>query len=540
MQDQKKTKAQLVGELAELRQRLSELDGSVRTPVPREAPHNVERRRVKERRAAEVRYHDLFDDAPDMFLSVDPETTTIQVCNQTLATASGYTKEEIVGRPIFDLYHPDYTEDVQESLRSLMETGEVPDAELQLQRWDGSKIDVLVKVSAVRDEQGKVRYSRSVLRDITERKKTEQALLESEELFRQIAEAVRVIFFVVDHTNYSALYVNPAYEEIWGRTCESLYQEPTSWLDAVVSEDRERVNEAFEEQRRTGKFSEEFRITRPDGSIRWIFDRVFPIRNPKGEVYRIVGVAEDITERKRAEETREQAVEALTTSRARLRKLAARLQEVREEERIALARELHDELGQILTAAQMDLGWIRSHAPPDSPKLMRRIREAVKLLKEGVDTVQELSSELRPPALDVVGLQDVLADQVVRFGQRAQLDAEVDLGESAWPLRPAAQTVVFRIVQEALTNVARHARASRVRLDARCSGGRLLLALRDDGIGIGERELEAGDSLGLVGMAERALSIGGSLEIRRPPEGGTDVVLEVPLSATGAEREVGR
>ena len=412
MQDQKKTKAQLVGELAELRQRLSELDGSVRRPVPREAPHNVERRRVKERRAAEVRYHDLFDNAPDMFLSVDPETTTIQVCNQTLVTASGYTKEEIVGRPIFDLYHPDYAEDVQESLRSLMEAGEVPDAELQLQRRDGSNIDVLVKVSAVRDEQGRIRYSRSVLRDITERK--------------------------------------------------------------------------------------------------------------------------------RAEETRERAVEALTTSRERLRKLAARLQEVREEERIALARELHDELGQILTAAQMDLGWIRSHAPPDSPKLMHRIREALKLLKEGVDTVQELSSELRPPALDVVGLQDVLADQVVRFGQRAQLDAEVDLGEGAWPLRPAAQTAVFRIVQEALTNVARHARASRVRLDARCSGGRLVLALRDDGIGIGEQELEAGDSLGLVGMAERALSIGGSLEIRRPPEGGTDVVLDVPLSATGAEREVGR
>ena len=450
-----------------------------------------------------------------MFLSVDPETTTIQVCNQTLATASGYTKEEIVGRPIFDLYHPDYTEDVQESLRSLMETGEVPDAELQLQRWDGSKIDVLVKVSAVRDEQGKVRYSRSVLRDITERKKTEQALLESEELFRQIAEAVRVIFFVVDHTNYSALYVNPAYEEIWGRTCESLYQEPTSWLDAVVSEDRERVNEAFEEQRRTGKFSEEFRITRPDGSIRWIFDRVFPIRNPKGEVYRIVGVAEDITERKRAEETRE-------------------------EERIALARELHDELGQILTAAQMDLDWISSHAPPDSPQLMRRIREALKLLKEGVDTVQELSSELRPPALDVVGLPDVLADQVVRFGERAQVDAEVDLGGGDWPMCPAAQTAVFRIVQEALTNVARHAKASRVRLGARSSGDRLFLTLRDDGIGIGERELEAGDSLGLVGMAERALSIGGSLEIRRPPEGGTDVVLEVPLSAPGAEREVGR
>ena len=411
MKDQEKTKAQLVGELAELRQRLSELDGSVPGQVPWEATHNVERRRAKERRAAELRYHDLFDNAPDMFLSVDSETTTIQVCNQTLATALRYTKEEIVGRPIFNLYHPDCTEDVHTAFRTFLETGEVRDAELQLKRSDGSKIDVLVNVSAVRDEQGKIRYGRSVLHDITERRKAEQA--------------------------------------------------------------------------------------------------------------------------------RERAVEKLTTSRASLRKLAARLQEVREEERIALARELHDELGQILTAAQMDLGWISSHAPPDSPQLMRRIREALKLLKEGVDTVQELSSELRPPALDVVGLPDVLADQVVRFGERAQLDAEVDLGEGDWPMFPAAQTAVFRIVQEALTNVARHAKASRVRLGARSSGDRLFLTLRDDGIGIGEQELEAGDSLGLVGMAERALSIGGSLEILRSPEGGTDVVLEVPLSDTGAEPEAG-
>ncbi len=232
----------------------------------REAPGNVERRRVKERRAAELRYHDLFDNAPDMLLSADSETTEIQVCNQTLATALGYTKEEVVGRPIFDLYHPDCAEDVHTAFRTFMETGEVRNAELQLKRRDGSKIDVIVNVSAVRDERGKIRYSRSVWRDITERKQ--------------------------------------------------------------------------------------------------------------------------------AEEARERAMEELTTSRASLRKLAARLQEVREEERTALARELHDELGQILTAAQMDLGWIRSHAPPDPPELMDRIREAVKLLKEGVDSVQKLSSQL--------------------------------------------------------------------------------------------------------------------------------------------------
>ena len=166
-----------------------------------------------------------------------------------------------------------------------------------------TKAQLLKELNALRKEVADWREAES------ERKQAERALRESEELFREIAEAVRDIFFVVDHKNYSVLYVNPAYETIWGRTCESLFQEPSSWIDAIFSEDREQVNAAFEEQQRTGKFNEEFRITRPDGSIRWIHDRVFPIRYPKGEVYRLVGIAEDITERKRAEEELRESTE---------------------------------------------------------------------------------------------------------------------------------------------------------------------------------------------------------------------------------------
>jgi PAS domain S-box-containing protein len=136
-------------------------------------------------------------------------------------------------------------------------------------------------------------------------------LRESEERFRQMAETTHDIFWVTDPKTAEMLYVSPAYKEIFGRTCASVYEHPGSWLDAVHPEDRERVNAALEKQVQGQPTDEEYRIMRPDGSVRWIWDRSFPIRNGAGEVYRITGIAEDITEHKRAEEALRHKVEQL-------------------------------------------------------------------------------------------------------------------------------------------------------------------------------------------------------------------------------------
>ena len=136
----------------------------------------------------------------------------------------------------------------------------------------------------------------------TERRRDEEALQESEERFRQMAENVREVIFLVDHQNYGVMYANSAYEEIWGRTRESLYEQPASWLEAVHQDDRERVYAALEVQQVTGNFAEEFRIVRPDGSVRWVQDDVYQIHDDAGKIYRLVGTALDITDRKLAEE----------------------------------------------------------------------------------------------------------------------------------------------------------------------------------------------------------------------------------------------
>ncbi|MBI4552731.1 MAG: GAF domain-containing protein [Candidatus Latescibacteria bacterium] len=150
-----------------------------------------------------------------------------------------------------------------------------------------------------------------IARNVTRRKRVEERLKESERRFRQIAETVREVFWMSDSQKSEMIYISPAYEGVWGRTCQSLYEQPFSFLDAVHPDDRERVLRAIEQQRRGENTSEEYRIIRPDGSIRWVWDRGFPIKDSSGNVYRVTGIAEDITERKQAEEVLHRAHDEL-------------------------------------------------------------------------------------------------------------------------------------------------------------------------------------------------------------------------------------
>ena len=415
MKDQDKTKEQLIHELETMRQRVTELE-----QVETQYKGTLESLEQSGRT-----YYDLYDNAPDMFVFVDAKTANIIRCNQTVVQTLGYTREEIIGDSIFERYHPDCIENAHKVFQSFVETGEVHDAELALKRKDGTKIDVSLNVSSIRDEEGNALYGRfvwrditrhkraekalrrsetryrtlfgesrdavymntregkildvnqasldllgysrdeligmnvrklyvhpedrsvfqreierkgsvrdydlkfrrkdgaqidclvtstvrravdgkvlgyqGIIRDITEQMKAEKALHESEQRFRQLAENLREVFWLSSLDGRQIYFINPAYEEIWGRSRESLIAQPESWLDAVHLEDREEVLANFERQSR-GEFVEyEYRIVRPDGEVRWIEAHVFPVRNEEGEIYRCAGSAQEITKRKRAE-----------------------------------------------------------------------------------------------------------------------------------------------------------------------------------------------------------------------------------------------
>lgn len=232
-------------------------------------------------------------------------------------------------------------------------------------------------------------------------------------------------------------------------------------------------------------------------------------------------IMRDITRRKQFED-------ALKASQRELRELSARVLEAREEEKAHIARELHDELGQLLTALKMDLGWLRERLPAD-PELAARAAEMGALLDRTVGSTRRISADLRPLMLDDLGLADAAAWLVEDFAKRSGVACRIDVSEDLQGVSRAVATAVYRAVQESLTNIARHSGAKNAWVVLGATDGVVHVEIEDDGRGIASEDLAKSRSLGLKGMRERIAFLGGSLDIGRAPRGGTRLRLTVPL-----------
>jgi len=231
---------------------------------------------------------------------------------------------------------------------------------------------------------------------------------------------------------------------------------------------------------------------------------------------------------------RKQAEIDLRNSRDQLRALAAKLQSVREEERKLITRDIHDELGQALTGFKMDLAWIRARLATEDAssrsQILQKIAEMGALVDNTANTIRKLCTELRPGILDDLGLTAAIEWQAREFTKRTGIRCAVTTQAEKLALDPNQTTAAFRIFQEILTNVARHAQASRVNVRLESTGKELVLEASDNGRGIRETEIGGTKSLGLVGMRERALLLGGALELRGVPGKGTTVTVRLPKS----------
>jgi len=245
---------------------------------------------------------------------------------------------------------------------------------------------------------------------------------------------------------------------------------------------------------------------------------------------RILVINSDITERTRGEA-------ALILQREQLRALAERLQWVREEDRKKVARELHDQIGQILTAIKMDMTWITRHLPQTETAALARLAESIQLLNDGVKTVRTICSGLRPGVLDDLGLAAAIEWQAGEFASRNGIQCEVTVPPVDLHLDGDRATATFRIFQECMTNVIRHAQAKSVHVDLVQEDENILLVVQDDGIGFIESGLSNGlGSLGLLGMKERAQFCGGNVHIASSPGNGTRVTVRVPVDTPRDER----
>ncbi len=391
-----------------------------------------------------------------------------------------------------------------------------------------------------------------------ERWQAEEALRHSEERFRQLAENIREVFWLSNLEKTKIIYVSPGYEAIWGRTCESLYASPQNWLEAIHHQDRDRVLQAALTQQVSGQYDESYRIQQPDGAIRWIRDRAFPVRDQRGAIYRIAGIAEDITERRQAEQElrkyyqevkenaaelksinikllqeiqeRERAERELKRSQEELRLLSAHLEYLREEERTRIAREIHDELGQVLSTLKMDLGTLENHLPIESKKLFAITKSMSELIYLTMQRVKRISQELRPSVLDHLTFSQAVAWQSEEFMRTTGISCRLALGNAVeLQLAPHAANALYRVLQEALTNIIRHAEATQVVVALEKTAAHVALKIQDNGKGMKQPEMAAPQSFGLIGMRERIHHLHGNIEINSGKNQGTTIICTIPL-----------
>jgi PAS domain S-box-containing protein len=240
----------------------------------------------------------------------------VTFCNDYLLALTGWKREEVIGADWFTKFLPEPHDAVRKSYFLAIASGKIPSHhENPIKTRSGELRDITWNNTILRDSEGKFIGSASIGEDVTKRNRAERTLQESEERFRQLAENIHEAFWITDIEKHEVIYISPAYEVIWGRTCASLYEAPETWLETMRPEDRDRMELVAREKQSKGGYDEEYRIIRPDGAERWIRDRAFPVRDSSGTVTRCVGVAEDITESKKLQEQffRAQRMEAVGT-----------------------------------------------------------------------------------------------------------------------------------------------------------------------------------------------------------------------------------
>ena len=386
----------------------------------------------------------------------------------------------------------------------------------------GRRFPVLLRADAIKDDIGRIISVLGTFTDITERKRAEDTLVESEERYRTLTEKTIACIYLVQDGLFK--YVNPTFCRIHGYTQDELVDK-FGPLDLVVEEEKEFLNDKIQQSLSGEKESEQFpiRIRRKDGEIRFL--EVFSSYALYAGKPAVLGTCIDVTETRKASET-------IKKSREELRTLTTYLQNVREEERIRIAREIHDELGQLLTGIKIDISWLKKKladtVKPTDP-IQAKIDSLLGLTDSVIATTRELSLSLRPGILDDLGLVAAINWEMKRFQEKTGIICTLESAMAEIAIPEDYTTALFRICQECLTNIIRYAHATEVNITLTEKGGNIVFTIEDNGKGIKTENIRSPLSLGILGMRERIVSLRGMFSIRGAPGKGTKVRVEVPV-----------
>ena len=349
---------------------------------------------------------------------------------------------------------------------------------------------------------------------VDQRRAVQAVEVEERDRFHQIADTLNEVLALTNADCSEVLYVNRAYQEIWGRTAESLYSAPTSWMEAAHPEDRTQLEDRIKRLLKGEALDGiELRVIRPNGSISWVVARGYPVRDSQGNICRLVCSAQDITKRKQAE--------------IELQRLSGRLLHLQDEERRSIARDLHDLTTQDLVVLATTLHQLHDSPPLTSARLRQVISECETVIDRCLREVRTLSYVLHPPMLEKTGLEDAIGDYVEGFSKRSEIQVDLELPSNLGRLPRETELALFRVVQESLTNIQRHSGSPQATIRIERDKGKLTIEIIDKGHGIaaGNQKLTGtplqGIGVGIPSMQEPVKQIGGTLEIESSNQGTT-------------------
>jgi len=473
------------------------------------------------------RVADIIASATDAIVAVDEEQRII-VFNGAAEKMFGYRAAGVIGKPLELLIPERFRAQHREHIRHFGATSETGRRMGQLGEIVGLRADgeeLLLETSISQTGSSPHKIFTAFLRDISERRRAELAVLPRELRIEGVIASMAEGIVSIDETLCIVLF-NPAAEQMFGRSREEMNGQP---LSALIPE---RFRERHEEHIRT--FAATGQTNRAMGRYGPIYGlrangEEFPMeatisQTGAGHNRLFTVILRDISERLRVEQ-------ALRDYTEQLRRLSRQLFETEEAERRRLARELHDRIGQNVTALNLNLNMVRGELPADTlQKVGAQLEDCETLLYSTGQLVRDVMADLRPPGLDQLGLVAALTEHARQVAARGGFSATVSGTELAPRLPAEAEIMLFRIVQEALMNVTKHARATEATIALEAAPDKAILTISDNGCGFdaAAKLSRASTSLGMVSMRERAESIGGRLRVESAPGRGTRVIVEAP------------
>jgi two-component system, NarL family, sensor histidine kinase UhpB len=432
----------------------------------------------------------------------------------------GYQPKQLIGQRLDDLVHPDELAGLVSSFALARDGAETVSTTLRIRAADGQWrwCEAFCR-GAENPQTGEIEIH-AAIHDITKFKQIEKAIERVAREWRNTFDAARDAILMLDR-KARVIRVNLAttrlldcdFPELLGRPLKQIFSE------RLGLDDPSGIDQAWQDK---GQVRRDFALGHGQP---WLRSTLDPVLDQHGEISGAIMFLSDISNEKQAEVR-------LRDTLDQLRKLSSHLQIVREEERKSIAREVHDELGHALTALKMEVSWLGRQIDPDNTALAERTRSMTGLIDQTIATVRRISTALRPPVLDDLGLDAALEWLAEDYQNRTGIRTRVALPEQPERIRSGRGSTVFRIVQEALTNVARHAEASEIRIDWRQKEQHIHLSIEDDGLGFDPQTRCALSGFGLLGMAERARDLNGTLEVHSRPGHGTRIELVFPRGTT--------